>query len=262
MERIVVFFSQSWISFLALYGWLRTDIFIMAKLIQPISAIALFTLIARYVLQVDDLSYYVIGNALVACWTTAFAGITTMLNTERMRGTLPYLILTPTPRLFLFAGRSFLYLVDGIVTVLLALAVGSLLFGLSYAKANVPAMALSILTGVFSVSCTALMLGSLALITREITLIMNLAISVLTVFAGVNFPISAFPPFLRWVSYITPLTRALSSAREAYHGATLASLTLPLLGETALALLYLIVGYGMFRWAEREARIHATLNLY
>lgn len=262
MEAVQVFFSQSWLAFRSLYSWLRLDAFIWIKVVQPLSALALFTLCARYVLNVTDVSYYVIGNALVACWTSAFAGITVMLNADRLRGTLPYLIISPTSRFLVFAGRAFFYLVDGLVTVLIVLGLGGLLFQMPFNNADFVSMAVAIIVGVFSVSCAGLLLGAFALLYRDINTIMNLSMSALLVFAGVNFPVSEFPPYIRWISHILPLSRALTAARSAYHGIGLAVTFPAILQELAIGLVYLFIGYFMFIIMERQARVHSTIDLY
>ncbi len=258
----MVFFSQAVMSFRSLYGWLRTDMFIWAKVVQPVSAMLLFTLVAKYALRQTDLSYYVIGNALVACWTTAFAGITAMLASERARGTLPYLIITPTSRFVLFAGRAFFYLVDGLATVTLVLMAGSVLFGLSYATADLPAMGIAVVTGVLSVSCAGMLLGAWALIYRDLNTIVNVATSLLLMFTGINFPVSSLPAGLSALTLVLPLTRSVAATRAAYLGASVGMIAPLLFGELAVGIAYLVAGYCLFRWTERQARLAGSFDLY
>lgn len=238
------------------------DLFIWAKIIQPVSALALFTLIARNVLGATDSSYYVIGNALVACWTSAFAGTAVMLTSDRIRGTLPFIILSPASRFMIVAGRSFFYIIDGIFTVLINLLAGSLLFGLDFSKASVPLLIAAIASGVISASCAGIFLGAGALVYRDINTIANVSMSIMLVFSGANFPVDSLPAGLYWLSYIVPLSRATAAARLAYHGAE-GSALLPLLAtELAVAAGYLLLGLVLYQVLERQARVRGGLGLY
>lgn len=261
-EALQVFWSQSWLSFKALYGWLQLEVYIMAKVITPVFQVVFFALVARFALGAGDVSFYVIGNAVHACYTSAFFGAAVMLRAERYFGTLAQVVGTPTSKFRIFAGRSLGYLLDSMLTVLVALAFGMAIFRLDLAQVNWPLFIGAIFVGVAAATAAGLMLGSFGLILTDVNLLLNCAAWVLLVFTGVNFPVEQLPVPFRALSLVLPLTRSLKAIRMAYAGGTAAEVAPLLGGEALLAVVYVLAGFVLFRWVERRARVDGTLDLY
>jgi ABC-type polysaccharide/polyol phosphate export permease len=58
-----------------------------------------------------------------------------------------------------------------------------------------------------------------------------------------------------------PMTRGIQAARAAIQGAGLDQLTKLLLGEFLLGIIFVGVGYLLFRWFEEKARMRGTLEV-
>ena len=261
-ERLRVFFSQSWVCFLGLYGWLTPQVYVTAKVITPIFQVIFFATVARYALKLSDVSFYVIGNALIACHTSAIFGMGVALRNERAFGTLQLLMAAPTSRFFICAGRSLFYILDGLFTALVALAAGSLTFGLGFDGANLGGFFACALAGAITATCFGLFLGGFGLKVHDVNLILNLAMYSLLVLSGANFPIEELPGPVAAVSWALPLTRAIRGARLAYNGAPWATLAPLAGGELAVGAVYLAAGYLLFSWMELRARRDGAFEFY
>ncbi len=181
---------------------------------------------------------------------------------DRWAGTLPYLFGTPANRLAIFSGRAFMHVLDGMLGVMMAFGWGVLLLGLDLSQTDLAALALVILITTFSTSGLGLFLGCVSLVSIETMFINNTIYFLLLLFSGANIPLASMPAWMQAISWCLPLTRGIASARALIDGARLAEITPLLLGELALGSVYILVGYGLFRWFEYYARRRGTLEFF
>jgi ABC-2 type transport system permease protein len=75
--------------------------------------------------------------------------------------------------------------------------------------------------------------------------------------AGFCFPL---PGWTRAVSWFLPLTRGIASARQIIAGASLAEVVPLLADELLIGLVYICLGYSLFRRFEFQAKRRGTLE--
>jgi ABC-2 type transport system permease protein len=188
---------------------------------------------------------------------TANAGIFGVIATvanERQYGTLPILLGSPANRLVTFLSRAIVNTIDGISSVVIAMALVVLLFRLNLQHANIPLLALCVLVVSITTSGLGLLFGSVGLIMRDAIVIANVVYYLLFVFCGINFPVARLPLAMQVIAYSLPLTRGVEAAREAAAGAPIGQVSGLLAGELAVGLVYAVLGYALFRWLENQAR--------
>jgi hypothetical protein len=56
------------------------------------------------------------------------------------------------------------------------------------------------------------------------------------------------------------MTRGIAAARQIVDGASLGDVTALLVGEFAFGLVYIVLGFGLFRWFEYQAKRRGTLE--
>jgi ABC-2 type transport system ATP-binding protein len=105
-----------------------------------------------------------------------------------------------------------------------------------------------------------LLMGCLSLITRNMMFVNNTVYFLLLVFCGANVPLTVLPGWMRAVSQFLPLTRGIASARQIIAGAGLSEVVPLLAGELLIGLVYIFLGYSLFRWFEFQAKRHGTLE--
>ncbi len=255
-----LFWQGTLLSYVALFHWLRPTTYMASKIMSPLAQIFFFTFLGVYATGRDNASFYVIGNAIQIAATSGIYGVTMSIGGDRWNGTLPYLFGTPANRLFMFLGRSFVHVIDGVLGVIIGLMWGVLLLGVDLSNTNLAALALTILITTFSTSGLGLLMGCISLITTNVMFVNNTVYFLLLIFSGANIPVSSFPDWMRGVSMALPLTRGIASARALIAGASFSDVFHLLLGEFLLGVCYVGLGYGLFRWFETQAKARGTLE--
>lgn len=260
-RNIQLFFHGAYLSYVALFHWLRPAQYLATKVVNPLWQIMFFTLMGIYGTGGESASFYVIGNALVLTALNGIFGVTFSITGERWAGTLPYLFGTPANRLSLFIGRSLIHIFDGMIGVLIGLGWGVLLLNLDLSQTNLLELLLIILITSFSTTGLGLALGSLSLVTRNVMFVNNTAYFGLLILSGANIAVEKLPAIVQRISYALPLTRGIGSARAVAAGTPISE-TFPLLGtEFGIGLMYAILGYFLFSAFEYQAKKLGTLEV-
>lgn len=255
-----LFFMGAYLSFVALFSWLRPQAYVTMKIIGPLMIMLFFVLLGRHAAGNNDATFYVTGNALHAAAISGIYGVVQSIDGDRWNGTLMYLFGAPVNRLFLFLGRAFMHVIDGVFGVVIAFTWGLLVFGLDLSNTNLPALLLTIVAATVSTSGLGMVLGCLGLITRNVLFISNLVFASLWIFSGANVPIATLPQWAQAVAYGAPLTRSITAARSLVAGAPFDEVAPLLAVEFAIGLIYALAGFAMFRWFETRARRRGTLE--
>lgn len=257
-----LFFQGAYLSYVALFAWLKPMSYLASKVAGPLGQILFFTFLGTYATGSENASFYVIGNAVQLAALSGIFGVTFSISGDRWAGTLPYLFGTPSNRMALFVGRSLVHIVDGMLGVGLGLLWGVLLLGLDLSQADPLAMVLTILITSFSTSGMGLMLGSLSLITVNVMFINNTVYFLMLIFSGSNLALENLPGWMQAISRGIPLTRGIAAVRQIIDGSRLEQVSGMLLEEVGLGVVYIVVGYLLFRWFEQQAKRKGSLEVF
>lgn len=256
-----LFFRGAVLSYIALFAWLRPTTYLASKVVGPLMQILFFSILGSFATGPDTTDFYVVGNAVQVVALSGIFGVTMSIGGDRWNGTLPYLFGTPANRLSMFVGRAMVHVLDGMISVFVGLGWGVLLLGLDLSQTNPLALILTILVTSFSTSGLGLMLGSLSLITVNVMFVNNLMYFLLLIFSGSNVNLALLPAWVQTVSKWLPLTRGIAAARALIDGAPYAQIAPLLTQELLIGIAYILVGYVLFRWFERQARRRGTLEM-
>jgi ABC-2 type transport system permease protein len=260
LVNLRLFGEGALLSYIALFRWLQPSTYLASKVLSPIAQILFFTFIGIYATGQQNASFFVIGNAMQIAAMSGIYGVSMSIGGDRWEGTLPYLFGTPANRLVMFVGRAFFHVLDGMLGVVIGLAWGALLQWLDLSRADLPSLGLTVLITTFSTSGMGLLLGCLSLTVVDVMFINNFVYFALLVFSGANVPLAALPGWVQGISAALPLSRGIAAARLLIAGGSLAD-ALPLLaGELLVGLVYVALGYSLFRWFEFQAKRRGTLE--
>lgn len=262
MEKIRTFFRQSYLIFKALYGFASPFAFILQKLFNPILQLSFFCLLDYYIYQERNVSEYVLGNAIILCSTSCIFGLGASLAHERYAGTLKILIISPSNHLLSFLQRSVIYIINSLITVVVSLAVGGVLFHADFTQVNLYEFALLLLVGVFSASCLGLLIASIGLVIDSLNSLLNIFTMLLLVFTGANYPLEKLPYLFRVLGNMLPLTRSILIGKYLLKGESIWMHRGLFLGEFGVGVVYVILGYVWMKGAERIAQVRGDLDLY
>ncbi len=258
MKRVTdqarIFARSTWLQYVALFQWATVRGYVGYKIVLPVTQILFFVELGVYATGRQNALYFALGNAMQITANAGIFGVIATVANERQFGTLPILLGSPANRLVTFLSRAIVNTIDGISSVVIAMALVVLLFRLNLQHANIPLLALCVLVVSITTSGLGLLFGSVGLIMRDAIVIANVVYYLLLVFCGINFPVARLPLAMQVIAYSLPLTRGVEAAREAAAGAPLGQVSGLLAGELAVGVVYAVLGYALFRWLENQAR--------
>lgn len=208
----------------------------------------------------DVAAYLFLGMLALTLASAGFWDVAFSIKNELDAGTLEPAWLTPTRRETFVVGQTLAGIVVALVTTAVLLAVGSLLFGASFAPRVailVPVLALASV-GVLGIGY---LVAAIVLRMRDANLFVDAADFLFVTLSGAAFPIVVLPDLVEWLAYLLPTTHALDIVRVVALG------TRPLLpigvewgllAATSIALV--VVGRRAWLASERRMRVQGTLG--
>jgi len=254
-----IFFVGGAISFRALFAWIRPWVYVPTLLIGPTMQVLFFAYLGRTAHLRSD-SWFVVGNAVQSASLATLFGMGFAIDGERWTQTLSAVLATPANRAALFLGRALPVLANACVVSAVAFVGGAVLLGFRPPAASIPSLALLIILASFASTGLGMVTGSIGLRMRDVPIIANLTMAVLLIFCGVNVPLDALPRWMHLAADGLPLTHVIAAARRVADGASLGDVRSLIFTELGLGLAYLLVGFVLLRWFERQGRRHGSLD--
>ncbi|MGD2248146.1 MAG: ABC transporter permease [Candidatus Methanofastidiosia archaeon] len=261
MDGLKAAYSSAVFSYKGLLTWIEPRNYIGMKFIVPLLQMAFFAYVAKNAGGDEAMSYAVVGNMVQLCAVQSVLGMSMAVGMERYFGTLPLLLVTPTNRFALFMGRSTVYVLDGVTSMLVGLVYAVFLFGVDFSQADPLLLVVIFVVTSFSLSGFGLLIGSLSLYTREVVAVANASYFALLIVCGVNFPVTELPYVLQLISKALPLTYGIEATRNVVLGASFQDVQLLIGAEILFMALLIFVGYFFFEYFEQKAKKKGTFEL-
>jgi ABC-2 type transport system permease protein len=169
---------------------------------------------------------------------------------ERIRGTLPRLLKTPTRRSEIVLGKLLAYLTIALWQNVVVLALSVMLFGLAVRGGVLQLFAAMFLTSFCG--CTwGLLHSTFGKSDRQVTEMNTNTVIVLLILGGIVFPINTMPEVVQLLAQALPLSHSLTALRSiAIRGLGLEFVGFDLFYLAAFGTLLLILGLTSFRFAK------------
>ena len=257
MRGARVFFLGGWLAYRGGLRMLRPAIYVPMFLLQPLAELLFFLQLGRYA-DTRAAVFYVIGNALYSCSMGSLFSLAVSIAIERYNNTLLTIMASPVNRLLLFTGRMVPAVALGLGTGLPTLAVGWGVAGVHAPSHQVPLILWSLVSADASMCVCGLVVGAAGLRVRDINFAAGLVLSLTLLLSGANIPIAEFPPAIRLLSSLTPMTLSIEAGRLA---AASQPGTVGLLARQAgLTVGYLLVAGMLLHVFEANSRSAAALE--
>jgi len=170
----------------------------------------------------DYFTFLLIGGVFARYFSVGMRHFGRELEHELAAGTIEPVMVTATSPALALLGPSLWMLIEGLVLMAIQFAIGAVVFGADFSRADwSAAIVLSLLTitalngwGIFS--------AAFVLAFKRADPLSWLVDVTIYMLAGVYFPVSVLPAGLRWAAYLLPLSHSLEGLRFALmRGATL-----------------------------------------
>jgi ABC-2 type transport system permease protein len=259
MSSLRVFFRGGVTSYRALFGWLNPWVGIPMLVVAPLFQLLFFAYLGRTT-DVEDDTYFVVGNALLAAALPGLLGTGGSITGERYTRTLGMLLASPASRVALFVGRTLPAMVNGFVVSAFCFVAGALILDVHITRSSVPALAVVILACALSCSALGLCTGALGLRIRDVVSVSWILVPILLLVSGANVPRDRLPEWLQTIGSGLPLKHGIEAARRLVAGETLTDVGDLVLAELAVAIAYAALGLVLLRVFELESRRSASLE--
>lgn len=263
MESVARFYRHAHLSFKALFGWLNPGVYLMVMVINPLSQLLFFVMLAKYAFQGSNLAGYVVSNALLLCVMNAVFGMMTVINSDRQMGTLQLVVASPASKIGVFFARAIFHIVSGLFTAALGLAFGMLIFGLTFSGEQLAWLGLVWTVSISAACGLGFVISSFALWSPSMHIWSNLLASVLLLFSGASFPRSHMPDWMYRLSEFFPLTRGVEATKLLIRTGDKEFTTIltRMAEEGLLGCGFFLLGILLFYYAEYLARVKGTMEM-
>lgn len=210
----------------------------------------------------DFIGYIAVGTTVwmwqnVVLWNVGFG-----LRNEQMRGTLESNWLSPTERFFHLLAGSLPQMFVMLVFITIASLEFTLFFGVRF-HSNAWGALLVLLAAIPSVYGLGFAFASLVITAKEANTFVFLVRGLVMLFCGITFPVSLLPTWMQGIAQWLPPTYVIHAIRQtALNGATLAEILPDLQVLAFFGILWLFIGYLLFRWMDRRARQTGVIGHY
>ncbi|OGS63670.1 MAG: hypothetical protein A3K59_00840 [Euryarchaeota archaeon RBG_19FT_COMBO_69_17] len=175
---------------------------------------------------------------------------------EQETGTLESIYLAPAKRLHVLAGVTSYTLVRSLMAFVTAMVIGSLVFGVNPLTGNLAGALAYLIIGIPALWGISFIFGAIVMRIKEANSVIQLLQWVLAFLMGVYFPVTMFPPLVRFVAMAFPPTLMNDAMRSTLLG--ISSLYGP--WYVVLGLMFLaawtvpLLGYEFFGRMERRIK--------
>lgn len=208
-------------------------------------------------------AYVAVGIALAAFIGLALSRVTTVIEREHLIGTLESLLVTPTGYATLQIGSAAFDLLYVPLRTTLFLTLVSVLYGVTFSLAGLPAALLTLLVFIPFVWGLGIICAAAVLTFRRGAGLVAFFSTLLSFGSGAYFPLTLFPDWIAEILRWNPVAVAMRDMRAALlGGAGVADVAAGLLIVAGSAVVTLSVGVVAFRKAVARERRNGTIGLY
>ncbi|MYI82917.1 MAG: ABC transporter permease [Chloroflexi bacterium] len=259
MSAINNFATQSYLSYLGLFGWLNWPGYTSNVFFRPVLLMAMFSLAGRFAGDEGAAQRYAVGMIALSEMQIVQGGITQTFHYERQFGTLWVLFSSSGSRIVAYLSRGVLHYGNALLSAATTLLFAWLLFGVALPEADWAVVVAAVVLIALSSMTFSLMMGSFVIVLRDWFSGPALSYGLIIALTGAFIPRDALPAPLDDLGLLLPLTWALPALRDALgQGET--DVAQALLGELGVAIAYLAVGLVLFRAVEWRARTNGTYD--
>jgi ABC-2 type transport system permease protein len=206
--------------------------------------------------------FVLVGLALFGIAQVGLGSFATRLREEQLVGTLEILLSMPASASLLVLGTALFDLIRGVITALLTVAFGALLFDLHFTRDPwaIAASIVGLLATIVLFAAGGVLLGAFTVLYKQGRQLFAMAIVGTSLLCGVYYPRSVLPDWLQAVGSVIPITWALDLIRGCLINGEVSSIRLTAVIVTAAV--GLPASLAVFRLAVQRAATRGTLAQY
>jgi len=254
------YFIQAYSTYKGLFYWLNWPGYISNVFLRPMVMVLTYALLGRFALNPDAARDYALGVGVYSMMFILVGAISQSYTYDRFQGTIAFLFISPANRMVNYLSRMLLHYPNALIVFAFGFGTACLLVDIDFALVNWWAFIISIVITAASIAAFGQAIGVFAIASRNWMNTFGLILGAFIVFTGVIVPLSAFPPAVREICKILPMTNGLIATKMAFAGGAFSNIWSPILREALTGLVYLGLGYIGFRVFEKVVKRNGALE--
>jgi ABC-2 type transport system permease protein len=254
------YFVQAWSTYKGLFYWLNWPGYISNVFLRPMVMVLTYALLGRFALDLDAARDYSLGIGIYSMMFILVGAISQSYTYDRFQGTIAFLYISPANRLVNYLSRMLLHIPNALLVFIFGFGTACLLVNINFGLVNWLAFILSVFITACSIAAFGQAIGVAAIALRNWMNTFGLILGLFIVLTGVIIPLSVFPPVVREICKLLPMTNGLIATRLAFAGGAFSSVCYPMLREALTGLVYLFIGYIGFGVFETIVKHNGALE--
>jgi len=211
----------------------------------------------------EFIPFIVIGSVLNSYVNTLLYGMGESIRREAMQGTLDYVLVAPTNKVYVLIGKALSESISSTMFAASQLAISALLFGMNLTLGVMLPVFLIVILLILGLYGLSLVLAAFSLLYKQSHDVSETIGYVFYVFSPVRYPLESLPFWAQIFGKIIPLTYALIIVRSIMLlGASLSSLYFEVLALLAIDAVLIFAGFYLFNWMENKAKKSGAISHY
>lgn len=198
--------------------WPVLELIIAYYTFKPFLDVQSTSPISRWITQ-EKIGIFIIIGYLIYMFFTSLVDSAWSFSSERIKGTLELLYLTPANMICIMVGNILSSLFANIWRFFL-ISTGCMFIFTDINTSSILMIFISVIVLVLSSVCWGLFMNSIFLFSRDVRVLYTLIKAPMETFTGVRVPIKALPFFAQVIGSIFPLTWCLNIMRKIYIDAS------------------------------------------
>lgn len=248
------FWIQAYLNYKALFYWWNWSGYLSSVIAYPIMTVMVYTLLGKFMIDAHAAQHFAVGAAVSSIAFVAIGSIGQTYSYDRQLFTISFTFITRVNRVLHFLSRGLLHYPNAMIAFICSILATSLLTEVSFASVNWLSFIISALAVSASLCGFAQFLSIFSIVTRDWVITLSISLSFLNILTGIVIPVGFFPPLVRVLVRVLPITSGLESLRLSFTGSSLSETYLLILGEAAVGMAYLLAGIIGFVVFERIAK--------
>ncbi len=210
----------------------------------------------------DDYTSYIVIGAMFWWWFNMILwGFGSSLRQEQVRGTLESNWLAPAPKVFLLLGSAWADLLVCLGMLGVSWLSGRFLYGVRM-LGSIWHLLTVVAVSVPSIYGIGIIFASLVLVAKETNSFVYFTRGLITVFAGITYPIAVLPGWMSAISRALPLTHSINAVRAIATGSSLGAVSSELQYLLISGAVLLAAGLLIFFRVQRHMLNSGTVGQY
>ena len=233
----------------------------MYQFILFIQPLTLLTIIYFITLNRNEINInkYIIAIAIVSMWSYVLYSSGSSLVSQKWNDTLSLLIASPTNLFSIILSKVLSNSLISLISFFLTLLYAKFIFQFELEIINFFSFTISILTLILSLSAIGIILSVIFTVFKNVFNMQNIILYPILMLSGVFYPISYFPFFLNYISYLLPMTWAIKSIYYSLENGLFEPLSLSL--SISISIIYFLLSYTIVKKLEKTLKIKGTIGV-